>query len=247
MAMHAEYLKVAERLTAYRKKLDMTQAQMSRQFGVTQLHYGSLEAGKVIISYQGLKNFEAHGGDIYYLITGKHYQAGKMDEYMSRCLTEEGKMYLFRVMLDVFSIKNGVLEQSEGEISFTRRAYKSLQLVYGELQELPIWENIREIEKLTQVEMARRLDVNIKRYRRIEKGLVKPDAEILNTLYYTFEYSPLVITNQQLFYTEEMNLIWNTLPEAVRSKMEVIFENVLDLVNNNKDVAINETYTYTGR
>ena len=45
-------------------------------------------------------------------------------------------------------------------------------------------------------------DINIKRYRKIEKGETMPDAEILQTLYEKMQYSPLLVMDQKRFYLD---------------------------------------------
>ena len=47
--------------------------------------------------------------------------------------------------------------------------------------------------------MASLLDINIKRYRRIEKNQVLPDADILYSLYMKLGYSPLIVMDSDFF------------------------------------------------
>ena len=53
------------------------------------------------------------------------------------------------------------------------------------------------------MKMAERLDINIKRYQRLERMEAEPDAVILNSLYTLFGYSPLIILHENLYYAED--------------------------------------------
>lgn len=78
------YYKIPKRLEEYRRKLSYTQEQMGELMDVGQDHYQRVEQGIVTISYHGLQQIEEHGGDIYYLITGKRQKSGYMK--MFQCM-----------------------------------------------------------------------------------------------------------------------------------------------------------------
>ena len=82
-----------------------------------------------------------------------------------------------------------------------------------------IWINIRKAEELSQLEMAELMDINIKRYRRIEKMDSLPDAVILATLYEKLSYSPLLFLENKLFFPDIINRIWETFPEALTQEL----------------------------
>lgn len=229
--MDSNYSKVLQRLSTYRKSLNKTQAEMGEQFGIDQSHYWKIESGSKRISYKSLKCFEEQGGDVSYLITGVSRNYGKMDELVNSCRTKEGKRELLEVML--WAINQGIRLNHEIE-RLSPKSYRSLKLLQGEDDSGSIWENIRKVEGISQTRMAEILDINIKRYRRIEKMLVYPDAEILNTLYCELEYSPLAILDAQLYYLDEMNYIWERFPDTIKSRLDVFLQKALDLVIENE-------------
>lgn len=239
--MYSSYFDIPKRLLEYRRLSNATQEQMSKLFGVAQTHYGKLEQGSKIISFRSLKCFEEHGGDVYYLITGSRRKFGEMNRYMDKCKTEQGKLQIFKFMLCVFDLGVNLLSRTDSILFPT--TYKCLQLAEGEKKTVSIWENIRKTEGLTQIKMAEKLDISVKRYRRIEKGVVDPDAEILNTLYCEFEYSPMVIMDRQMFYLDEMNHIWEIFPEEIRIKIKQMLENALILINEYEDRITNEEHS----
>lgn len=227
----SNYSKVLQRLTSYRNSLNKTQAEMGEQFGIDQSHYWKIESGSKRISYKSLKHFEEQGGDVCYLITGIRRNYGKMDELISRCQTTEGKKALLEVML--WAMNQGIgLDHQKSTVS--PRSYRSLKLFQGENDSVSVWENIRRVEGISQVRMAEILDINIKRYRRIEKMSVYPDSEILNTLYCELEYSPLTVLDSRLYYLDEMNYMWEGFSKTVKDKLEVFLKTALDLIIENE-------------
>jgi len=228
MFMASNYSQVLERLFLYRNELGKTQQQMSLAFDVTQGHYAKLESGAKIISYQSLKHFEAHGGDIHFLLTGTVTKTGEINNYMSMCKTEEGKKWLFEALVWLFH-KCGSFYLKETPI-LSPKTYKSLQLLKHINKENTIWECIRKNENLSQIKMAEHFDINVKRYRRIEKLKVAPDAEILNTLYCRLHYSPLVILNREMYFLDELNQIWNAMPESAKDRLKPLLQEILTFI-----------------
>lgn len=227
--MNKNYCDILERLLAYRRSMAKTQEEMSRQFGITQGHYSKIEAGSKIISFQGLQNFEKNGGDAFYLLTGEHKVNGPVEGYLAGCRTDQGKTALFKIV--VWLLRLGLELGGMREDRRIQKAYKSLRLAETELEESGVWKNIRRLEGISRTAMAERLDINIKRYGRIENEGVKPDAEIMNTLYVEFGYSPLIFFHSGLSYTNEANKIWNEFTEEVRNDLEVVIRDSVSLIN----------------
>ena len=55
-----------------------------------------------------------------------------------------------------------------------QRVWKYIRLAEEKEQHRNIWRSIRKIEDLTQMKMAERLDINIKRYQRLERMEAEP-------------------------------------------------------------------------
>lgn len=226
--MYSNYSKVAERLFAYRKALRKSQEEMGKELDVNQSHYCKLEDGSKIISYNSLKHFEENGGDIFYLLTGDRYDSGKMDGYIGKCKTAIGKAECLRMML--WLTKQGILLCENQDFRPLERAWKSVELAEQDREEASVWKSIRKVEGLTQEEMAGKLDITLKRYRRIEKLQVQPDAEVLNTLFCVLGYSPFVIFHREIFYTDEINRIWEEFPEEIRNPLEEVLQENLKFI-----------------
>lgn len=221
--MDLYYLKVPERLKECRERQKLTQEQMGRLFGVTQSHYAKLESGTKIISYASLEMYEKSGGDSYYLLTGKERRAGKLDEYMNRCEGDLAKKIFFELAVSI--IKCGAMLCAFSDHFISDLTYKSMRL--AESKSTSIWEKIRDAERMSQLKIAELLDINIKRYRRIEKGDVEPDAEILCTLYHKLHYSPMIFLNQEIFYLDELNQIWDQFPVNMQRMLVRVMEYIV--------------------
>lgn len=226
--MSSNYPKIPERLQAYRVALDLTQEEMGKWFGVNQSHYYKLENGHKIISLKSLRCFEAKGGDVCYLLTGRKRVTGKMDEYLAKCTTDYGRHELSKEML--WLVNQGIyLSRGQG-LEITDYTLKNMELADRELKTPAIWKNIRGIEGLSQHKMAEKLDIGFKRFERIERKYGEADAEILNTLYEKFHYSPLAVLDHQLFCLDEMNQVWEDFSDEIQKRLEPYFERALELI-----------------
>ena len=86
--MGSAYEGVLQRLQMYRQKRKLNQKSMSQMMGVTQSHYSKLEQGKTIISAEELKNFDSHGCNMDYLLTGEECEETILNHYLGVCKKE---------------------------------------------------------------------------------------------------------------------------------------------------------------
>lgn len=226
--MHVYYSEVPQRLCAYRKALGMTQKEMSERFGVKQDHYSRLESGKTLLSNRNLLCFMRSGGDIYYLITGKERYTGMLNVYLDNFKLLRDKVEIVKLIL--WATYQSIPYEKSNEIYEIKRAWKHIELIENEKKMNSIWRNIRKVEGISQQRMAERLDINIKRYQRMENLRTKPDAEILHSLFFDLGYSPLVMMKQDMFYLDEINNIWDEFPEKTRERLEGVIEQGIKLI-----------------
>ena len=106
--------------------------------GVTQSHYSKLEQGKTIISAEELKNFDSHGCNMDYLLTGEECEETILNHYLGVCKKEIKSDFL---QLMVWTIEQGInisgKEQKNG-VDYT----KEIRLL-----RYSAFERYREIEK----------------------------------------------------------------------------------------------------
>lgn len=226
--MNTYYSEVPQRLCAYRKVLGMTQKEMSERFGVKQDHYSRMESGKTLLSNRNLLCFMRSGGDIYYLITGKERYIGMLNVYLDNFKLLRDKVEIVKLIL--WATYQSIPYEKSNEIYEIKRAWKHIELIENEKKMNSIWRNIRKVEGISQQRMAERLDINIKRYQRMENLRTKPDAEILHSLFFDLGYSPLVMMKQDMFYLDEINKIWDEFPEKTRERLEGVIEQGIKLI-----------------
>ena len=224
--MDKNHLSIPMRLAAYRKLMNLNQTQMGERLGVTQSHYSKQESGLKGVSYRNLKCFEEHGGDVFFLITGEHLAEGRLEPYIETLDGGYEKEKMYEILVWAADIWKECLWKG----AMTERTGKCIRLLRGYSDEMTVWENIQKAEDYSQEEMARIFDINIKRYRKIEKGETMPDAEILQTLYEKMQYSPLLVMDQKRFYLDELNRVWAALPAEWRQETEAFVRQAEKLV-----------------
>lgn len=209
------YYKIPKRLEEYRRKLSYTQEQMGELMGVGQDHYQRVEQGTVTISHHGLQQLEEHGGDIYYLITGKQQNSGYMNMLLEECENSEMERMLLRMYL--FYLESGICKV-QGKVEEEIRRY--LRMAEGTLQEDTIWRGIRISEQITHIKMAETLEINRKRYRKLENKSISADAYLLNQLYRKFHFFSFQIFEKGNFYLNELNQLLETLPDSIQEEIK---------------------------
>lgn len=206
--MYSRYDGVCKRLIQYRKEMNLSQIEMGNRFGVSQGYYCKLEQGTHTISFSNLRLFWKTGGDVYYLITGASYQLGIIDEYTKKCREEVDKIEVEKII--IWLINQGIQRENLDDSDFSR-LWKYIGYAENKYKENNIWLNIRKTEELSQEKIARIIDIDVKRYRRLEKNIILPDADILVTVYQKLGYSPLMFIENEFFCIKGKFSFWRTL------------------------------------
>ena len=226
----SDYSNFLHRLIAYRDKMNLTQEAMAELFGVHQSHYGRYESGSRVISFKSLKKFEENGGDLFQLLTGCKRANGPVKDFLSRCPDADSRKKMLELLIWGIEFGSWMDQRSQDESAGAMR--KCIRLMELRGSKYSVWEGIRKVEDLTQIEMAKLLDVEVKRYRRIEKEETDPDVEILCTLYDKLQYSPQLFFDAEQFYIDELNFYWNLLAEDTKAFLGKIIEAAFDRIYN---------------
>ncbi len=215
------YADVVARLAEYRKKMRLSQHQMGIFLNVTQAHYSKLESGMKIISKSSLLHFQDKGGDAHWLITGESQQIGIFDTYFDHFPDNDGtsKQAFFEAVLWIVDQGIRIVSNLGPETDGLDKIFKIVRCLLHKDRNYSLWAMIREIENLTQVQMADILDVNIKRYRRLEKGEADEDAGILTSLYINLGYSPMLLLKRDMYCTSRLNAIWETFDQKLQNRL----------------------------
>lgn len=218
VCMDNHYTEIPQRLLIYREKLHMKQTEFCQMLDITQNHYTAIETGKFCLTAKSIECFVQHGGDIGYILTGEETLRGITDKYIS-CLQENEQRVLF--IKYVFMItKLACKKYAQDQLITIRIVEKYVNLLDNQQKERTIWENIRTVENLTQIELADLLEMDVKSYRKIEKMKKDPDAEILQKVYNKLGYSPWLFLNQTSYYVNEINKIWMKFPDFVQEELD---------------------------
>lgn len=222
-----DYMDILKRLETYRERMGKTKKEMAKMFGVHETHYGKLESGIVRITYERLQCFASQGGDIYYLFTGYERESGPVKDYLARCATQTGREIMLHILMTFIEFGNwldGTSREKDCLDKMPPTIYRSLRLMELEGKKYSIWERIRRMEWLTQIQMADILDIDVKRYRAMEKEKRLPTAELIYAMYRHLDYSPQLFLDRETFYVDELNHYWNQLSDMGRRYLEFLME-----------------------
>lgn len=239
--MGSAYEGVLQRLHMYRRKRKLNQKSMSQMMGVTQSHYSKLEQGKTIISAEELKNFDSHGCNMDYLLTGEECEPTVLNQYLDSCRKETKSEFL---QLLVWTIEQGVsISGKEGEngVDYTKEIrllrYSAFE---KETDSRTIWYWMRKASDITQDKMAQHLDVTTKRYREIEKGRLGFNAELLAVLYQNLGYPPSIVFYKDVHNISSLNKIWKEFDSDLQEELEIFLRAGLKICNRNQNQKQNQ-------
>ena len=223
--MRDKYDNFLHRLNQYRLRLNMTQEETSSELGVTQSQFSKMELGKIIIPYKVLVLLMEMGWDVDYFITGKEtcqsiselnlFMDGVEERYRKELLSavawflEQG---INKCVLDIsFETKCeiGILKKRACEEKFESVLYEA-----------------RKIAGIAQIPMSEKLGVNIKKYRKLEKEQLCPDAELLLRIYEETGCKPSLLFNCINVESLIINDLWNDITPPVRKSILSLVEQV---------------------
>ena len=206
----SDYKEVLNRLAAYRKRLGMTQEQIADKINITQEQYSYLENGIMKITDKDMKVLTGLGWNIDYIITGtESYSIGtELEEVFNGFRDAEGREFAMKICAAVMiekAVRGGLAERS----SRMREDLALLEDMVESWQHFSMCYHVRKRLQLSQIAMADRLGVGVRKYRELERENRYPDAEILLHFYDMSGYRPMLFLD---FYDRRMLLIkqiWN--------------------------------------
>lgn len=215
------------RLCAYRKELAKTPEQMADSLGVSQNYYRKLESGEASLSRDSLRRVYEQGGDVEYLITGAVHAEGGLDSFYGRCISAKEKREFFKIA--VWTIRQGIAR--EGNRPDMMAGYRRIQkLLDGGERGRTLWERIRRNEGISQEEMAKRLGIHVRRFRGIEKRSEGADAQVLGRFYRLWGYSPMLALDEEIFFLDELNRLWDALAPETRERLGEFLEHAVRMM-----------------
>lgn len=90
----------------------------------------------------------------------------------------------------------------------------------------------QKMHGFTQNKMAEILDVDIKTYRKIEKGTGMPTLEVFTNLYNKLGYYPTLVEDFDSNYLLMINNVWKELSMEKKTRLSNIADKNLKDINN---------------
>jgi transcriptional regulator with XRE-family HTH domain len=220
--MSVLYTDVLKRFIQYRQFYNLTQEQLAGILGVTQSCVSKMEGGRKKIPYSVLVILDGCEWDIDSIITGEHLEKTELDELFETC--EESKRMDF-LQYVLWAMMQGV-KGYERQLSLMEQYAKKIEYIrlhtVNHADEDSVLYGIRAVNNLSQHGMAQKLQVDIKKYRALEKKESSLDAELLMNLYNEFDCMPFDIIHGS-YHLKEVNRIWCKLnPELKEELLEFI-------------------------
>lgn len=207
-----DYKDVLKRLAAYRKKLGATQKQIGQELGLSQEQYSYLENGKIKITESNLRSLLNSGWNIDYLITGIEFDSNstELEDIFSQFEDSRTKEFVMKLLAEILLEKAGSNKALEKHKE-TGAAVDLLEAVLKSWDDFSMTLFVREQLHLTQLVMAEKIGVGIKKYRDIEREKRFPDAEMLLSFYSMSGYRPLLFLDYYDRRLMSMNMVWAML------------------------------------
>lgn len=180
------YEAMLQRLKEERIKLGYSQSRMGSVIGLEKVDYCKCEKGKRRISFSELKRLCSHGINVEYIITGNRLRRRELAALEDADFETALRCYVFACSV--------VMMQKEEIRGFGGKALQELLeegiLFQAGLQNFNYWKIHLVMRGITQPKLAALIGVDVKKFRNIEYGKIKPDSELLFKIYLYCHLSP---------------------------------------------------------
>lgn len=224
-----KYESFLQRITGYRKKINLTQVEASEELGINQSQLSKMELGKTIYSYKMLQSLYQKNWDIDYFITGRKYE--QSDSEISHFI-EKAKEKKELLKLAVWALEQGMQKSDaefDKEIGFEIRLLK--YRAYA-AQEHPILYEIRVASGILQIPMSEKLGVNIKKYRMLERNEISPDAELLLRIYEETGCRPSLLLDPDNIDQMIVGDLWQFVGQKVKKEILLLMKQGVSVLNS---------------
>ncbi len=191
-----QYGLIVQKLQEYRKKSNILQNEMAEYLDMTQSEYSKIELGKTKLSYDVLDKLHKKGCDIDMLVIGQEQNA-VLPSLSELYVESDAQKFISWLKLCEWAMERWVKEDNtEASIGC-----KLLKIYVNADSELTPLEKLRQAcGGISQQEMADIIGVNIKKYRRLEKGLTRLDAELMSNIYEAMKCRPSFFLDENQYY-----------------------------------------------
>ena len=216
--MEREYRETLQRIILYRKSCHVSQKRMGDFLGITQSQYSKMELGRLDIPFWVVKVWAHIGWDIDYFVTGRIRQdtdTGFRGLFGSHTYGDEPEV-LRIILLAVYAA-----EETEHMFCNERRALEQLMKEPGKDV---LFCSARQLNGMSQEVMSQCLGIGLRKYRRMERGLERPDFRTLVLLYKVSSYIPWLFIDYEEGRCRMAQYIWTALDEVSQNKIRTFIE-----------------------
>lgn len=221
--MSVAYKDVLERFVKYREQRNISQNELAQMLRISQSYVSKMEVGKARISFEILTALYQQGWDIDYIITGQENHRTVLNDLYDSCNKERRADFLQYM---VWTVRQGI-KSYEKHIKQMERYIEKFEYfnmyTSGIAAEDTAFYGIRTVNRLSQVQMAKMLHVDIKKYRAMEK-ITTADAGRIVCVYETgaavYRQSDWGYEGMSVLILEDNRQILNVLEELVMSVAE---------------------------
>lgn len=217
--MCACYSDVLIRLKEERTRLLWSQDDISRHMRMNQGNYCRIENGTRRLNYNEIKWLYKSGADANYIFSGQ--RSGSYGVFKGVCNYKEA-LALFGVIASVITY-----HWATKRTDFWKGMHQRVKFMhlwdFACADQQNIFLLVRRDLEYSQLQMAKLLEVDIKKLRDLEKGRCLPDSELLWLMYDRFDIPPAVILQEEKGLISEMSgLLEQMALTGEKTSMEII-------------------------
>ena len=228
--MQKSYEDVLKRLKEERKRLGLSQMEISRCVHMNQSDYCKVEAGQRLLSYYELQELSGRGVDLYYVYSGWKVEAAWRTVFEGAECEE-----LLGFLRILFSVEGMHGRGSQKEECGILDEIRYVPLIGEKFAPGLVLIALRRQLDYRQIKMAEALGVDVKKLRDLENGKRLPDAELLFRLYQKYNVSPCVMLRDKNGMIAEIAGILERMDNREKALLTDFFLNILD-AGKEKDI-----------
>lgn len=192
--MH-HYKDMLERIKQYRKNVGLQQSHLGDKLEISQEAYSYIENGESKISYEAMMVFDNMGLSVNKLVTGKEYpsECREFEEAIATICDENRREWMLKLVAELILIclKRDIYLMKD------TNSIELLQYTVKFWDEFSMIRIVRAQQGCSQMVLAEKMGVSIKKYRKLEREIRYPDAEILLRLYAISGYEPALFVRKE--------------------------------------------------
>ncbi len=219
------------RFAEYRRHLGMTQEEAAVIFDVTQSQFSKMERGETIISHARLKRLFNAEWDVDFLVTGERSARGQDASELNILIQQAPKQYKAQLLeTSTLLLKQGI-SKCAPDLSFESQCELEILKMRAECEgaDFVMWK-IRETTGSSQISMAEELGVGVRKYRKLEKNVDDPDAELLSHIYELTGCRPSLFLNYDHLDEMIIDHLWGQMTPPVQDKVLGLVKRTLELM-----------------